>query len=398
VHVWIVTINFPVPSETFACVEFQALKKQGVDITVREMGFRTTNHDRMLTEYGLEGIDRSSKTSRVLPATIGMLIKHPILFFQLLSLIVRKLFRSPKELLKSLLLVPRSIEIFEEIRRAQPDVVHLFWGHYPTLVAWLIDKYLPTQPWSIALNAYDLWMDYPITRALLPNAGFVRSISEANTQVIASQSPRPRKTITVPRGIDLSKFTESPEHKIKLRFISAGRMIPKKNFADVIQSFAEFHREHPEATLVLAGDGPERPSLEHFVATYYLQSAVQFLGHIPQAQLAKEMARSEVFLFLSEEEMLPNVAKEAMASGCVCVVRRTQGIEELIVHTENGYIVDSRDEATHCLRTLYLRPHEERSQIASRAKDRIEKHFNVDDSAAGLIDAWRELKSTWPSS
>ena len=394
-HVWIVTINFPVPSETFACVEFQALKKQGVEITVREMGFRHNSHDRMLTEYGLEGIDRSSKTSRVLPANLRMMIKHPILVFQLLSLIVRKLFRSPKELLKSLLLVPRSIEIFEEIRHAQPDVVHLFWGHYPTLVAWLIDKYLPTQPWSIALNAYDLWMDYPITRALLPKAGFVRSISQANTQAISKQSPNAPKIITIPHGIDLSNFTESPEQKIKFRFISAGRMIPKKNFADVMQSFAEFHLEHPEATLVFAGDGPERPSLEHFVAKHNLQSAVQFLGHIPQAQLAEEMARSEVFLFLSEhKEMLPNVVKETMASGCVCVVRRTQGIEELIVHSESGYIVDSGEDATNCLRTLYSRPHEERSQIASRAKDRIEKHFNVDDSAAGLIDAWRELKST----
>ncbi len=397
-HVWIVTINFPVPSETFACVEFQALKKQGVEITVREMGFRITIHERMLTEYGLEDMDRSATTSRVFPVTLGMLIKHPILFFQLLSLIVRTLFRSPKELLKSVFLVPRSIEIFEEIRHARPDVVHLFWGHYPTLVAWLIDKYLPTQPWSIALNAYDLWMDYPITRAMLPKAGFVRSISQANTQAIASQSPGPLKTITIPRGIDLSKFTESPEQKIKLRFISAGRMIPKKNFADVIQSFAEFHREHPEAKLVLAGDGPERPSLEHFVATRNLQTAVQFLGHVSQVQLAKEMALSEVFLFLSEEEMLPNVVKEAMASGCMCMVRRTQGIDELIVHTETGYIVDSREDATNCLRTLYSRSFEERCQIVSRAKDRIEKHFNVDDSAAGLIDAWRELKSTWLTS
>jgi len=399
VHIWIVTINFPVPSETFACVEFQALKKQGVEITVRELGFRRNSHARMLTEYGLEGIDHSSRTSRVLPANLSMLIKHPILFFQLLSLIVRKLFRSPKELLKSLLLAPRSIEIFEEIRRAQPDVVHLFWGHYPTLVAWLIDKYLPTQPWSIALSAYDLWMDYPITRALLPNAGFVRSISQVNTQVIAGQSPSPRKTITIPHGIVLSNFSESPENKIKFRIISAGRMIPKKNFADVIQTFAEFHREHPEATLVLAGDGPERPTLERFVATRNLQTAVQFLGHVSQVQLAKQMALSEFFLFLSEHnEMLPNVIKEAVASKCVCVIRRSEGIEELINQSETGYIVDSRDEATNCLRTLSSLSCEERCQIASRAKDRIQKHFNVDDSAAGLIDAWRELKSTWRSS
>jgi glycosyltransferase involved in cell wall biosynthesis len=371
------------------------LKHQGVDVTVRELGFRTTAHQHMLIDYGLEQLAAPSRPLQFVFEGLYAFFSHPILAFQLIQMIARKLIYTPKELLKSLVLVPRSIEIFQEIRRTQPDVVHFFWGHYPTLVAWLIERYLPTQPWSIALNAYDLWMDYPITRAMLPKAGFVRTISQANAKAIDSQAPKALNILTIPRGIDLGIFAKPRENKIKFSFMSAGRMIPKKHIADVVSNFAEFHREHPEAKLALAGDGDERPSLDQQVKTLHLEKSVRFLGHISQRQLAEELARTEVFLFLSEEEMLPNVVKEAMACGCICIARRTDGIEELILHAETGYILDSNHEATNCIRSLFEQSVEDRYIMATRARERILHHFNACDSASQLIDAWENLKSSW---
>ena len=47
----------------------------------------------------------------------------------------------------------------------------------------------------------------------------------------------------------------------------------------VIQIFARILAVHPDASLVVLGDGPERPALERLVATLGLTSAVAFKGH-----------------------------------------------------------------------------------------------------------------------
>ena len=46
---------------------------------------------------------------------------------------------------------------------------------------------------------------------------------------------------------------------------------------------------------------------------------------------------------MSYEETLPNVVKEAMASGCMCVATKTYGIEELIVDQQHGFVVPPGD-------------------------------------------------------
>ena len=42
------------------------------------------------------------------------------------------------------------------------------------------------------------------------------------------------------------------------------------------------------------------------------------------------MSEAEFFFLMSTTERIPNVVKEAMAAGCVCVVSETPGIRELV--------------------------------------------------------------------
>ncbi|MBU6175711.1 MAG: glycosyltransferase family 4 protein, partial [Planctomycetes bacterium] len=215
--------------------------------------------------------------------------------------------------------------------------------------------------------------------------------SRANARELADANADISELLVIPHGINLHTFLESSAARTPYRFFSAGRMVPTKNFQSVLQSFAEFHREHSNASLVLAGDGPERKSLEQFVERQQLTDAVQFLGHIAQQKLAYELAKSEVFLFLSEEEMLPNVVKEAMASGCVCIVRRTPGIEELIASSKHGFVIDSDEDAIDCIRAFFRMTHEERCRMSALGKQFIAKNYDVENCASRLISAWSDL-------
>ena len=41
-------------------------------------------------------------------------------------------------MLKSVVFVPRSLDLLASVRARRPDVVHLFWGHYPAIVGYLV--------------------------------------------------------------------------------------------------------------------------------------------------------------------------------------------------------------------------------------------------------------------
>ena len=53
-------------------------------------------------------------------------------------------------------LIPMSFYMFEKLKKEKPDIVHLFWGHYPSLVGYLVKKNMPDTKLSQFLGAYDL--------------------------------------------------------------------------------------------------------------------------------------------------------------------------------------------------------------------------------------------------
>jgi glycosyltransferase involved in cell wall biosynthesis len=120
---------------------------------------------------------------------------------------------------------------------------------------------------------------------------------------------------------------------------------------------------------------------------------VVFRGHVPQQQLARELAAAEVFLHMSWEdtERLPNVVKEAMASRCICVVTETPGIEELVNDGHQGFVVAARD-----VKAAAERLHDvfgERVDVASmlnRAADHVAHHFNVIESMRSYRQRWQD--------
>ena len=105
-----------------------------------------------------------------------------------------------------------------------------------------------------------------------------------------------------------------------------------------------------------------------------------------------ELAQAKIFLFLSNKpsERLPNVVKEAMAVGCVCVVNQTVGIEELIIHNENGYIInpDNIDQTVQVISKIF-RSKELFSEISNNARKHIYKNFNIQNTMAEYVNEWQ---------
>ena len=116
--------------------------------------------------------------------------------------------------------------------------------------------------------------------------------------------------------------------------IYVGRLAPEKNLPVVLQAFAAMKSAHPDARLVLVGDGPERAALRR------AHSDVIFSGMRIGADLAAHYASGDVFLFPSTTETFGNVTVEAMASGLAVVAYDYAAAAEHILHGRNGVVAD----------------------------------------------------------
>jgi L-malate glycosyltransferase len=90
------------------------------------------------------------------------------------------------------------------------------------------------------------------------------------------------------------------------------------------------------ATLVLAGDGPDRDLAEQEVDRAGLRADVRFLGKVER--VADLLRGSDLFLMPSQSESFGLSALEAMACGVPVVASRTGGIPEVVIDGETGYL------------------------------------------------------------
>jgi glycosyltransferase involved in cell wall biosynthesis len=115
---------------------------------------------------------------------------------------------------------------------------------------------------------------------------------------------------------------------------AAGALVPHKGHRFAVDAM----RALP-GTLILAGEGPERPALEAQIAAAGLTGRVHLLGQF--AELPAFFAAIDAFVHPSVEEGMGQVVVEALAAGCRVVGTRAGGVPEVLEGV--GVLVPQRD-------------------------------------------------------
>jgi glycosyltransferase involved in cell wall biosynthesis len=243
------------------------------------------------------------------------------------------------------------------------------------------------------LGAYDLTQNYGGSAWVARRADVVSTHAKWNFRAIEALGvPRERIHLAY-RGIDSASFKGEVTDKTPRRVVSVGRLEDMKGMDDVLRVFQKVHATWPETTLHILGDGSERAKLGRLSHVLDIDSAVKFFGHLPHAEVVREVENAEVFLFMSWDyrERLPNVVKEAMASRCACVVARTFGIEELVQDGVSGFVVPPRDIDMAAARIdAVFRGHVDTASVTAAAAKQIARFFTVSRSMRSYLDRWQD--------
>jgi glycosyltransferase involved in cell wall biosynthesis len=174
------------------------------------------------------------------------------------------------------------------------------------------------------------------------------AVSEAMKRDMAALG-LPEERIRVHRtGVDLDRFAPIDRAAAKAALgvsgplvVSVGALIARKGHDIVIQVM----RDVPDATLLIAGEGPERSRLEVLISRLGLSERVRLLGAVPHAELPRLLGAADVSALASSSEGLANAWVESLACGTPIVITEAGGARELLTDDTAGRIAERNPEA-----------------------------------------------------
>ncbi len=242
-----------------------------------------------------------------------------------------------------------------------PDLVHVHVLLRTGLFAWALRAlrgipFIITEHWTLYLpeRAGGIGgLRRGLTRAVVHRAAALHTVSDGLRRAMAALGFVNPRSVVIANVVDtelfrpIHPFAHSPIRPLTLLHVSAFHD-KVKNISGVLRVVARLRTTWPGLRLRIAGYGPDEAALHTCAAELGLlaDGTVVFLGKLPHAAVAAEMAAATALVSFSRAETFGCVLLEARASGCPVVATRTGGVPELF-QPENafGLLVNPDDEA-----------------------------------------------------
>ena len=287
------------------------------------------------------------------------------------------------------------------LKQINPDIIHLQW---PSLLPW-VEPYLwdkkfkivlsergnqiNVQPFVDANNFFYLQKCYPYID------GF-HAVSKAITKVSNRIYKHPNKLVKVIyTGLNLEKFkfNSAVNKHTKLKIISVGRQHWVKGYDIALRAMhhLKLNKIEFEYQIIGAKNDEELVFLRHDLG---IEKEVTLLGKLPQQQVFHLVASSDLFLLPSIEEGIANVVVEAMALGTPVISTDCGGMQELITHKKEGWIVPIRNSEAiaNQIEEFSTTNIEELKAIKFAARKKVEVQHSEELMVQGMMELYHSVQ------
>jgi colanic acid/amylovoran biosynthesis glycosyltransferase len=286
------------------------------------------------------------------------------------------------------------------------DAILCHFGPYGQLALSLRNLGLMQGPIVTAFHGYDLSRQLRSAgddtyQRLFRDGDLFLPISEHWRNRLIELGCPPSRTIVHRMGVDRGCFVvpvRQPPTPDRFRLLTVGRLVEKKGMEYAVRAVASLAGRLPGLEYTIIGDGPLKDELATLSRQLGVDHHVRMLGSRTTDQVASEMRRAQVLVAPSvtaedgDQEGIPVVLMEAMASGLPVVSTLHTGIPELVVDGQTGYLVPERDVTALADRLIRLAFDAVKyTAMAERSPRRIEQEHDIDILNQRLIELFRSL-------
>ena len=235
------------------------------------------------------------------------------------------------------------------------DLIHANWAICGA-IACMVGK-VTRRPVVTTLRGDDVtrasrsWLERRLLDAAVTGSRSIVCVSEAMAIQLRASYPKRECDIHVClNGIDEAFLKVEQSNPVLgcLRIAAVGSLIQRKGYDLLIDAVARMH--YGDGVRVrIAGDGPLRTQLLQRAGALGIADRFDFVGEIAPELIPQFLSDADVFILTSRSEGRPNVVIEALAAGLPVVSSALPGIDGLVMHGENGWVVEIGDIAGFAL-------------------------------------------------
>jgi glycosyltransferase involved in cell wall biosynthesis len=272
------------------------------------------------------------------------------------------------------------------------QLIHVHWAIPTGLIGTLVGPLLK-RPLVVTIHGSDLriamttssWMKR-LFLFVCHQAIHLTCVSEVQKDAMVKLGIEERKISVFPMGIDeniLKRGRQREKEKGGRPFtiLSNRNLQPIYNLPLLIRAIPLILKEEPDTKVLIAGEGPDRKSLEKEANDLRVTSSIQFLGRVPHDKMVDLLAHVDVYVSTSLFDGTSVSLLEAMGSGAFPVVTDIPANREWIAHGENGFLV----------------PPDKEKLLANRVLDALRSRSLAEKSRAKNISLVGE-RAVWPGS
>jgi len=195
-------------------------------------------------------------------------------------------------------------------------------------------------------------------------------------------------------GTDTDFFSPArggPPRQPGSEILIVGNLNAAKGHELALRAVRQIGASFPQLRCRIIGEGSGRARFEALARELGIEPQVRFEGRKSRSEVADAMRACTVFLLPSRYEGLGCVYLEAMACGKPVIACQGQGIDEIVEHGKNGWLIPAEglDELARGLSTL-LRSPDLCSRLGASARETVRNGLTLSDQARRLSQIYRE--------
>lgn len=235
-----------------------------------------------------------------------------------------------------------------------------------------------------------------LDRFVLKRFAGVAAVSLAVRQRLISSGVAAGSVRFIRNGVDLRPLSKMSRAKAvdantPIRVGIVARLSPEKGVDTFLRMAALLLQDLPTAQFLVAGEGPERVTLENLIIELGLRDRAMLLGR--QEDMPAFYRQLDLLVLSSRTEGLPMAILEGMASGLPVVATRVGEVPEVVKNEETGYIVEIDDpQALASAVRIALSDPEKRLTMGEAARDQVRAQYSAEQMAENYIAFYQSVQ------